>query len=77
MSKKNNLDLGSTLKKGKKSKDIRKIEKVVQAVHSERKKRLIIEMPESMHNQIKAKAATMGLTMKELVTNMINDSLNL
>ena len=77
MSKKNNLDLGSTLKKSKKSKDIRQIEKVVEAVHSERTKRLIIEMPESMHNKIKAKAATMGLTMKELVTNMINDSLNL
>jgi len=77
MSKKNKLDLGSTLKKSKKSKDIQQIEKVVQTIHSERKKRLIIEMPESMHNQIKAKAATMGLTMKELVTNMINDSLNL
>ena len=76
MSKKNEFDLSSTLRKKSKKKDIKHIEKVVEAVHSEKVKRLIIEMPESMHKKIKTKASSMGLTMKEFVTGLIKDQID-
>ena len=52
MSKKNDFDLSATLRKKKKTKDIQHIEKVVESIHNEKIKRLIIEMPESMHKKI-------------------------
>lgn len=69
--------LGATLRKNKAKKNVTKIEDIVKRVHEEKKKRLIIEMPESLHKKIKAKSVEMGVSMKELMTNMIEDYLNL
>ena len=77
MSKKDEFDLGSTLRKKRKKKDVAHIEKVVDAVHSEKVKRLIIEMPESMHVKIKTRASSMGLTMKAFITGLIEDEMNM
>lgn len=77
MNKSKKIGLTSTLRsKSKPKKDIKEIEKIVSVVHSERVKRLIIEMPESMHIKIKTIAAEKGITMKNFVTELLEDAID-
>ncbi len=76
MNKDKKIGLSGTLRSSRKSKkDVKEIEKIVHAVHSEKVKRLIIEMPESMHTKIKTVSAERGMTMKNFVTELIQDAL--
>lgn len=71
------IGLTNTLRsKSKPKKDMKEIDKIVSAVHNERIKRLIIEMPESMHIKIKTIAAKKGETMKNFVTELLEDAIN-
>lgn len=70
------LDLGSTLRTRKK-KDVKKIERVVEAVHNEPTKRITFDVPQSMHIKIKQMAIGRGMTIREFLTGHLNDTLDL
>ena len=76
---KKNINLSSTLKKknAKTQKDVQKIERIVEAVHEEKTKRLTLEVRQSLHTKIKSLAAEQGISIKEYMTNLIEDSISL
>ena len=72
----NNPDLGATLRSKKKApKDVKKIERIVEAVHTEQTKRLTLEVPLSLHATIKGRAAADGVSIKEFITGLIQDNI--
>ena len=76
MKKKNDVNLGSTLRNKKKpQKDVKKTERIVEAVHTEKNKRLTLEVPLSLHAKIKTLAAQEGTSIKEYVTNLLKDNI--
>lgn len=72
---KNKIDLGSTLRSSKKKKDVKKIERIVESVHEEKIKRLIVEVPESLHQRVKLNAYQKGMTMKEYIISLLQDDM--
>jgi len=69
------LGLRKTSRRVDKKTDKKKVEKLVQTLHKEERKSLLIRLPHSLHKELKLKSVTDDISINEFVTNLIEDAL--
>lgn len=72
--------LGATMRIKKKqvqtpSFDQERVDKMVEAIAEEKIKRLIVEVPESLHHKVKLRAYAKHMTMKQYIISLLEDDM--